>query len=466
MISHTSKVRARKIDETEIEQARLDFLSLSLMGMPYACAAPLRTATLLPLIASPPLPSCRVSVIMPVRNEAENLPSAIASLAHQTDNNGNLVDPACYEVLVLANNCTDSTVETVRKLQQIYPLLSLQVVDVTLARGEAHVGKARQMIMDEAYRRFSQVGLTGRIIASTDGDTEVAPNWVSALLKEFDKGVDAVGGRIITCRNSLSVSPDISLYYLRRLAHAYFASQIECLLDPQPHDCWPRHFQYCGANMAVSAEMYGKVGGMPLVRHEEDVALYRSLQQADAKIRHSLDVRVLTSARLAGRATGGLSELLETLSTTSEQRRAVLVESPDLTEARILLRQQLRQVWNALQCGYSDHVSSYAKTAKLLGKGLGLSAVQLCQQIEMASTFGELLISLAARQKEQVSPQAFALTTEISLANMHLRQRLQSARQFCLVTVPEPLKQRHSQQVVLQALQQVQAIPLFPSAYQ
>ena len=466
MTSPTSKVRVRKIDETEIEQAELDFLSRSPAGMSHDCTVPLRAAILSPLIASPPLPSCRVSVIVPVRNEAENLPGVIASLAHQIDSSGNLISPACYEVLVLANNCTDSTVKTLRKLQQIYPFLSLQVVDVALAKEEAHVGKARQMIMDEAYRRFSQVGLPGRIIASTDGDTEVAPNWISALMKEFDKGIDAVGGRIITRRDSLGMSPDISLYYLRRLAHAYFASQIECLLDPQPHDCWPRHFQYCGANMAVSAEMYGKVGGMPLVRHEEDVALYRRLQRADAKIRHSLDVRVLTSARLTGRATGGLSELLETLSATSEQRQAMLVESPNLTEARILLRRQLRQIWNALQCGYSDRVSSYAKMTKFLCKGLGLSAIQLCQQIETASTFGELLISLAASQKEQISPQAFALTTEISLANMHLRQRLQLARQFYLPVVSESVMQRHSQQVVLQALQQVQSIPLFPSAYQ
>ncbi|MGB7251009.1 MAG: glycosyltransferase, partial [Phormidesmis sp.] len=298
------------------------------------------------MTSSLPLLACRVSVVVPVRNEAENLPAVIDAIAHQIDRNGDTLDPTCYEVLLLANNCSDRTAETALRLGRIYPTLQLHVINVSLPAEHACVGKARQMVMHEAYRRFSLIGLENRIIASTDGDTKVSSNWIDALIREFDQGVDAVGGRIITHRASMSdISPGISLYYLRRVAHAYLGAQIECLLDPQPHDCWPRHFQYCGANMAVSAAMYGQIGGMPRVKDEEDVALYQRLQQADAKIRHSLDVRVLTSARRSGRATGGLSELLETLSRTSPSRQIVLVESPKITEARILVRQQLRQVW-------------------------------------------------------------------------------------------------------------------------
>ena len=464
MTSSTSKALALQTNHLQCKQNYVNVLSRSQTDSLCTSFFPLKAAALPHLTQASPSPRCQISVIIPVRNEAENLPSAIAALAHQIDDTGSPIYPERYEVLVLANNCSDNTVAIARQLKAHYPLLQLQVVEVSLAKAEAHVGKARQMIMDEAYRRFAQIGLEGRIIASTDGDTEVAPNWISTLLKEFDKGIDAVGGRIITRRLASEISPEVSLYYLRRLAHAYFAAQIECLLDPQPHDCWPRHFQYCGANMAVSAVMYGKVGGMPLVRDEEDVALYRQLQQADAKIRHSLDVRVSTSARQVGRATGGLSELLETLSNTSQARQAVLVESPSLTEARILLRQQLRQTWTALQSGYDYSISSYVQTANMLSNGLGLSSRQLCQQIETASTFGRLLVAIASQQKEQICPQAFVPTTEISFANMHLRQRLRAARQKCATA--DPLLKSHAHRVVLQSLQQVQAIPIFSPAYQ
>ena len=354
------------------------------------------------LTSKPPLSDCRVSVIIPVRNEAESLPAVIKALAHQVDSQLKTIDPNSYEVLVLANNCTDNTVQTLEFLGDRYPNLQLHAIEVSIPKEIAHVGKARQMVMNEAYRRFSLIGLKDRIIASTDGDTEVAPNWISTLIEAFDKGIDALGGRIITRRaESPGMSPEISLYYLRRLAHAYFTAQIESCLDPQPHDCWPRHFQYCGANMAVSAEMYGRVGGMPLVKHEEDVALYQRLQRADAKIRHSLDARVLTSARQAGRATGGLSELLGTLSQSSSNRQPVFVEPPEITEARIIIRRYLRQIWTAVKEEQISNVKQYARTADLISRGLSLPTNQLVHAVETVPTFGELVETLRAYQVEQ-----------------------------------------------------------------
>jgi hypothetical protein len=425
----------------------------------------LRAADFAPLTLIPAAKECRVCVIVPVRNEAENLPATLSALARQIDPQGEPIDPDSYEVLLLANNCSDHSVSVAHALSQLHPHLRLHVIDKTLPKDQAYIGKVRQLVMNEAYRRMSLIGLKNRIIASTDGDTEVAPDWIAALIKEFDKGVDAVGGRILTRRaHTPGIDEEISLYFLRRLAHSHFAAQIESLLDPQPHDSWPRHFQYCGANMAVTARMYGLVGGMPLVRDEEDVALYRKLQQADAKIRHSPNVRVLTSARRKGRATGGLAELLEELAHISQRQQAVLVESPRLTEARILVRRQLRQIWVALnsRTHYNFKIHRYHHTAEILAKSLGLSKPQLRQEIETAPTFGLLLAAIANAQKQTIDSAVLA-TTEISLANMHLRQRLQSLRQHSLVparafTIGENLSP------ILEALQQIQAIPLFSLA--
>ena len=64
---------------------------------------------------APPLVGLQVSVVIPAKDEAEGLPATLAALANQTDLQGQPLPPGCFEVLVLANNCTDATAEVVRQ---------------------------------------------------------------------------------------------------------------------------------------------------------------------------------------------------------------------------------------------------------------------------------------------------------------------------------------------------------------
>lgn len=422
----------------------------------------LRLADIPPLTVTRPLQACRLCVVVPIRNEAEHLPTMVRALAHQVDEQGRPVNPDSYEVLVLANNCSDDSVAIAHSLQKKYPAFQLHVLEVTLPKAKAHIGTARRMAMNEAYRRLCFTEQHG-IIASTDGDTEVSPTWVSALLKEFDKGVDAVGGRILTRRQAeADIDTPTSLYFLRYMAHGYLSAQLEALLDPQPHDCWPRHAQYHGANLAITAKMYGRIGGIPSIPSEEDVALYHRLQQADAKIRHSPHVRVMTSARQRGRASGGLADRLSQLAEVSQQRQAFLVEMSWLTETRILVRKRLRETWRHLngEAGNSFVVRKYAQSNSLLAKSLGLSTTQLRQHIEAAPTFGYLIAAIEAEQKQRFEERLLtSLTTDVSVANMQLRQRLQSLRQQP-TGIADSISESHLYRL-LQALEQVQAIPLF-----
>ena len=414
----------------------------------------------LPLLtASQPLRTCRLCVVVPVRNEAKHLPAVVSALAHQVDEQGESVSSESYEVLILANNCSDNSVVIAQSLQQKHPTLQLHIVEVTLPKAKAHIGTARRMVMNEAYRRLCSTG-RGGIIASTDGDTEVSATWVSAIFKEFDKGVDAVGGRILTRRQTEDLTTLTSLYFLRYMAHGYLTAQLEALLDPQPHDHLPRHAQYYGANLAITTEMYGRIGGIPSIPSEEDVALYQRLQQADAKIRHSPYVRVMTSARQTGRVSGGLADRLSQLTKVSQQQQAFLVEKSWLTESRILVRRRLRETWEQMN-GEADSsfvVRKYAQRNSLLARSLGLSTAGLRRHVEAAPTFGYLIATIRAEQQQQFETSLFAsLTVDVSVANMQLRQRLQSLRQSKTTdfTTGSHLYQ------LLQALQQVQAIPLF-----
>ena len=427
---------------------------------------PLRATSLPPLTTIPSLTSCRICVVIPVRNEAEHLPSVLRALAQQVDSHGRPIDSDSYEVLLFANNCTDHSAAIARSVSRAYPHFNLHTIEATLPAADACIGRARQIIMDEAFRRLSLINgcfLPGtldkrRFIASTDGDTEVSATWLSSMLNEFERGVDVVCGRIFTRRSkALGTNAKTSLYFLRYMAHRYLTAQLEGYLDPQPHDRSPRHYQHFGANLALSTEIYNLVGGVPQVRQQEDVALYQQLQRVDAKIRHSPQVRVITSARRTGRASGGLAERLNYLSEASRYDQQILVESPYLTEARILAYGQLRQAWGVLNSTIDFETAvQNRKQISRLAKKLGFSESHLWEELNAAPTFGLLIEAVASYQKQQINVNEYE-TTEISLANMHLRQRLQDLSQGRDAS--------DAPYFDLKTLEQVQPIPLFSLTY-
>ena len=257
---------------------------------------------LLPL----PDPSLRLVVIVPVRNEAARLPATLAALADQRGLDGRRLDPCTFEIIVLANNCSDDSVGVVRRFAARHPRLRLHAVAVRFPRAVAHVGHARACLMNEASRRLqATVGAAG-IIASTDGDTRVASDWLAAIRHEIDAGADAVGGRIVL-ESSAGVPPGLAKLARRDERYQRLRTQLEHAVDPAPFDPWPRHHQHFGANLAVSAAAYARVGGLPAEPFLEDEAFYQALCAHDMKVRHSESIRVVTSSRRDGRVAVGLS---------------------------------------------------------------------------------------------------------------------------------------------------------------
>ncbi len=152
------------------------------------------------LVSEPPLTQCEVCVIVPVRNEAETLAATLKALTYQIDLEGKKLDWQRYEVILLANNCSDNSAEVARYFARLHPELVLHVVELTLPPAEAYIGRVRQILMDEAYRRLVYNGREQGIIASTDGDSQVTPMWIAANIAEIAAGADAVGGRIYTTK--------------------------------------------------------------------------------------------------------------------------------------------------------------------------------------------------------------------------------------------------------------------------
>ncbi len=176
----------------------------------------------------PPSPALTVSVIVPVRNEAHHLVQTLDALRNQFDADGKPLNPATFEVLVLANNCTDQSYAVAIGYQQRYPAFPLHVAQIQLPPHKANIGTVRRLLMDEAYRRLTSTHTRCGIIASTDGDTVVDRCWLHYITLEIARGNDAVGGRILT-------RPDGSqmrLYHLRDVLYRTLIARVEALARP------------------------------------------------------------------------------------------------------------------------------------------------------------------------------------------------------------------------------------------
>ena len=297
----------------------------------------------------PPSPTLRLSVVVPARDEAERLPGVVAALAAQRDGAGRAFAPGTVEALVLVNNSTDRSAEAARAGAPDW----LHVAQVTLPPSEAHVGRARQVLMDAACARLLAAGAPDGLICSTDADTRPAPDWLAATVSDMD-GVDAVGGRALLLPDErAALAPGVRRLYLVELAYRRAIEELRQLYAPDAWDPTPRHHHHFGASLAVRAAAYAAVGGVPAVTHYEDIALVHALWAAGYRVRHSARVRVWTSARVDGRAVGGLSADVARWRAHAQAGTDPPVEAADDTERRLARL----AVWRSVRPGVPPPVA-------------------------------------------------------------------------------------------------------------
>ena len=347
-----------------------------------------------PLINVPTESACELIVAIPARDEAGTIVRTLEALARQIDSGGMHLAPERFEVILLANNCRDETVERAREVGRRKPDLRLQVVDIDLPE-HSHVGHARRMAMDEALRRFTAIRRPGGVIASTDADTVVANTWVHFTLAEVEKGADAVGGRITLDRSDLNdIGPRRLRYHLLDVGYRSLVTELESLIDPSPHDPWPRHFQHFGASMAVTADAYRRAGGLPVKPYLEDVELYDRLVCIDARIRHSPDVQVTTSSRPAGRTSFGFAVQLERWEQMERNGLPFYVQSAGGIETRVRALRDLRHTWES-----SGPVMNLRAMDDIADR-LCIPAPWLACVVSFSGTYGSLIQQVISMQEQ------------------------------------------------------------------
>jgi len=299
--------------------------------------------------AGPP----RIVVAIPVKDEAERIGLCLEALAVQAD-----VAFEDIAVVLLLNNCTDGTADAVRALAPLLPFrLELHLVD--LPSSHANAGWARKLAMDAAERLVASDGL----ILTTDADTLAGEDWIAANRREIEAGHDAVAGYVMADPMELmQLPPAILERGSLEWEYQQLAAELDARVDPEPHDPWPRHNQNCGASAAVTAAAYRAIGGLPPRPVGEDRALFEMLRRMDGRIRHSLEVQVVTSARTDGRASGGLADEIR-LRTDPNHPCDDALEVAIFTFRRALWRAQLRTLWRAGQV--DGHAEAWAARMRI-----------------------------------------------------------------------------------------------------
>lgn len=278
------------------------------------------------------------TVAVPAKNEEARLPVLLTALSRQTWLSHN---KERLPVTIALNNCMDRSASTVIAAQERYPRLKINLIEETLPKRAAHVGAARRRAMEESWASLDHH--LHAVILTTDADATPEPEWVEANLRAVEAGADAVGGLIIgDPEEEAQLGAGALLRAARHGRYAVLSDRLAALIDPQLHDPWPRHHDHTGASLAVRARVYAAVGGLPALPFREDIAFVRRLREAGFRLAHPLDVRVGVSARLEGRAPGGMADCLRGWIRDAEEGRPHLVESPLDIATRLHSRRALR----------------------------------------------------------------------------------------------------------------------------
>jgi hypothetical protein len=249
-------------------------------------------------------------------------------------------------VVIVLNNCTDNSKGAFMSAVARFPNLVADLVDTDLPPASAHVGWARRLAMERAYA--ARPHPLRSVLLTTDADAVPEPSWIEANLQAIKLGADLVGGLIIGDEAEEAV---LGMGFRRRAAHqlhyARLADRLATLIEPSAYDPWPRHSDHTGASLAVRADVYAAVGGIPALPFREDLAFVSRVKGAGYRVRHSLDVRVRVSARLEGRARGGMADCIRGWMRAEESGLPHLVEAPIAIAARLAKRRMCHDLARA-----------------------------------------------------------------------------------------------------------------------
>ncbi|MEN6397218.1 MAG: glycosyltransferase [Methanoregula sp.] len=196
-----------------------------------------------------------ISVIVPSFNEEENIAQCLVSLSHQT------VSKSEYEIIVVDGGSTDRTCEIARKY-----------ADMVFIQTSKKVGGARN---------DGVMASKGDIIATTDADCILPPDWIERIRNDFrDPAVVQVYGPVYPIEDS--VGNHFSLFLANTFSRIGYYS---------------RTFYYTlGCNTAFRKDAFVKAGMYRCIDAGDDLEIAMRMKD-EGKIRFDGKLKVGFSMR-------------------------------------------------------------------------------------------------------------------------------------------------------------------------
>jgi chlorobactene glucosyltransferase len=236
-------------------------------------------AARLALSSSPPMHSSRISLLVPARDEAQNLERLLPSLLRNTD--------PSLEILILNDRSEDATASVAQRFAATDS--RVRVLE-GLALPEGWLGKnwACHQLALEA---------TGDVLIFTDADTK----WVAGASR-------AIARELETCDALCAWPAQVVVDPVSRLIQPLQQWSLVALLPLffVPVRAFPIAVAANGQCLAFTRAMYERVGGHAAVRREvlEDMALARGVKRSGGRFRLlngalAVETRMYSSAREA-----------------------------------------------------------------------------------------------------------------------------------------------------------------------
>jgi glycosyltransferase involved in cell wall biosynthesis len=227
----------------------------------------------------------KVGIVVPAHNEARLIAACLQSLVDAIGS----ADIDAW-IIVVTDRCDDDTASIAERL--------LGDRGAVCSSDGSTVGAARRLGAQVLVEHFCRAGATtDRIwLLSTDADTTVPRDWVSAHLRSANAGAAAVAGTV-TVASFEEHPPEVADLY-----HRYYTVHAD-----------GRHAHLHGANLGVRADAYLAVGGWQPLATGEDRELWGRLFAAGYPLISSIEGSVFTSGRRSGRAPDGFAAFLKGL---------------------------------------------------------------------------------------------------------------------------------------------------------
>jgi hypothetical protein len=246
-------------------------------------------------------------------------------------------------VLLLLNNCADASRAAAERAAAAAARVELRIVQRRFPSAAAHAGSARRAAMEAGAAWLDEIGARDGLLLTTDADAVPAADWMARSRSALAAGADVAAAALVGAPGEEArFAPPLRRAVAEWLAARRLAVALEDAVDPVPGDPSPRHWDHSGGGLALRLATYRAAGGCPALAFREDLGLVAAVRRLGGIVRHCPSVRVVVSARMRGRAAGGMADTIRAWAARAAAGAPVMAPHPAAMEAHWHARAAVR----------------------------------------------------------------------------------------------------------------------------